>query len=80
VIDCGPDNDWVTNSFFGYVCVNNGCRSGTDCRWPEVMDGLGLSWACVLDTLTWSNGSTNSCKNDGLDVLSTTDVNSAFLI
>ncbi|MDO9241153.1 MAG: hypothetical protein Q7U30_14150, partial [Methylicorpusculum sp.] len=51
---------------------------GRDCRGPEAMDGVGLSHPCDLDSLTRSNGSGIPCRNDGVDLLSTTNANIAI--
>jgi hypothetical protein len=62
----------------GYVRVNSRRRPGRDCRGPEAMDGVELSNPCGLDSLTRSNGSGNPCRNDGVDLLSTTIANIAL--
>gem|GEM_PF-4699908 len=43
------------------------------------MDGAGLSHPCDLDSLTRSKGSGDPCRNDVVDLISTTNKNITFL-
>ncbi|MBS3954825.1 MAG: hypothetical protein KGZ88_17875 [Methylomicrobium sp.] len=65
--------DDLPTLLYGYVRVNSGRHPVRDCRGPEAMDGAGLSHPCDLD-------SGNPCRNDGVDLLSTTNADIVFFM